>query len=284
MYCPKSENEDITLPHYVISCDSLEVLKLWLYRCAFHFPDSTSLRLRAFRVLELESVYCYDTDLVKQFFGLCPLLEELTLIDCFVKVADTICVSSPNLKTLTIQLVNFEFVGRRGELIIEGADSLKKAVIFPEVISEKNLSPNLGKIFCELLAGMSHVVSLSINLYFIQCINVARDGDKCFPALFPNLKTLEKHLGKKYWVLADVETRRILTRHLKRVQFHGFTGKMHKLVVASHLLEHGNALEEMSFSWGSQVKYCEKSTNMMNILSKFYKASSNVKLISILGD
>ncbi|GKC41726.1 F-box domain containing protein, partial [Tanacetum coccineum] len=180
----------ITLPHYVISCDSLEVLKLWLYRCAFHFPDSTSLRFQALRVLELESVYCYDTDLVKQFLGLCPLLEELTLIDCFVKVADTICVSSLNLKTLTIrnckdmfskcndywsnadvscpELVNFEFVGHRGEIIIEGADSLKKAVIFPEVISERNLSPNLGKIFCELLAGISHVVSLSINLYFIQ--------------------------------------------------------------------------------------------------------------------
>lgn len=74
IYCPKSENEDITLPHYVISCDSLEVLRLCLYRRAFHFPDYESLRFRALRVLKLESVYCYDKDLVKQFTRLCPLL------------------------------------------------------------------------------------------------------------------------------------------------------------------------------------------------------------------
>ncbi|GJZ59322.1 F-box domain containing protein [Tanacetum coccineum] len=199
MYCPKSENEDTTLPHYVISCDSLEVLRLCLYRRAFHFPESTSLRFRPLRVLGLESVYCNDMDLVEQFIRLCPSLEELTLIDCFVKVLDTTRVSSPKLKTLIIrnckdmysechafwsnidvecpELVNFEFVGRRGEILIEKADCLKKAVIFPEVIWERNLSPNLGKIFCELLAGISHVESLSINFYFIQTLEVITSID-----------------------------------------------------------------------------------------------------------
>nr|GEZ21243.1 hypothetical protein [Tanacetum cinerariifolium] len=311
MYCPKFENEDITLPHYVISCDSLEVLRLCLYRRAFHFPESTSLRFRALRVLELESVN--DMDLVEQFIRLCPSLEELTLIDCFVKVLDTTHASSPKLKTLIIrnckdmysechafwsnidvecpELVNFEFVGRRGEILIEKADSIKKAVIFPEVIWERNLSPNLGKIFCELLAGISHVESLSINFYFIQCLNVARDGYQCFPALFPNLKTLEVTTS------IDACTMNVLIRFLKcsptleclnlilqKVKFLGLSGEKQKLDIARCLLEHENALEEMCFSWCSELKYREKSVEMVNILSKFCKASSTVKLISILGD
>nr|GEV01460.1 hypothetical protein [Tanacetum cinerariifolium] len=91
-----------------------------------------------------------------------------------------------------------------------------------------------------------------------------------------------EYLRTKFWALDEVETSRILTRHLKTVKFLGFNGEKRKSVVARFLLEHGNTLEEMVFSWSNQVKYNEKSMETLNEVSKFYKASSNVKLATLL--
>ncbi|PWA50341.1 F-box domain, FBD domain, Leucine-rich repeat domain, L domain-like protein [Artemisia annua] len=144
-------------------------------------------------------------------------------------------------------------------------------------------------------------------------MDAARDPIKDFPTSLPNLKKLEitttldaftlnviiriikcspilesLHLiiqeessKPEYWALHEVETREILTRHLKRVEFHEFDGQKHKLV-ARWLLEFANGLEEMVFSWRNEVKYHEKSTETINQVSKAYKASSTVKLITLL--
>ncbi|GJW26609.1 probable feruloyl esterase A isoform X1 [Tanacetum coccineum] len=55
-----------------------------------------------------------------------------------------------------------------------------------------------------------------------------------------------------------------------------------KDIGARFLLEHGNALEEIVFSWHSKVKYHKKSLKMMKKLLKLHKASSTVKLIYVL--
>lgn len=79
-----------------------------------------------------------------------------------------------------------------------------------------------------------------------------------------------------------VDNRRILTRHLKRVEFRGFNGEKESLAIAQFLLEHGNALEEMVFSWSYKERYYKKSMEAMNEVSKFKKASSVVKVITLL--
>ena len=48
------------------------------------------------------------------------------------------------------------------------------------------------------------------------------------------------------------------------------------------MLEHGNALEKMVFSWLNEADYHEKSMETLNKVSKFYKASSSVKLVTLL--
>ena len=58
-------------------------------------------------------------------------------------------------------------------------------------------------------------------------------------------------------MLDEAEPRSALPRHLIRVIFCGFNGKKHKVSIARHLLEHGNALEEIWFSGCSKVKYHE---------------------------
>ncbi|PWA50394.1 F-box domain, FBD domain, Leucine-rich repeat domain, L domain-like protein [Artemisia annua] len=324
------------LPDYLVSCKSLESLRLSVYQHAISLDGCK--RFERLKVLELNNVYCYEGDSVETFLEKCPLLEDLSLIDCLIRIEDPICISSSKLKTLIIRnwknvlygniadfwcglkvccpkLLNFEYVGRRGELILEDVDSLKKAVIHPEDMLQQKISPTLGKTVSKLLGGISHVDSLSLNLYFVQCIDATNDPQGDFPASFPNLKTLEltttidaftmkvlihilrcspnleclrliiqkELLTSEHWELDEVEARGLLTRHLKRVEFLELNGEEHKLGIARLLLEHGYELKEMVFSWSNEVSYHEKSGETMNEVSECHK-SSTVKLIALLKD
>ncbi|GJR13637.1 F-box domain containing protein [Tanacetum coccineum] len=333
MFSPKNKYSAIKFPSCLITCDSLEVLRLSLYRNALRLPDGTSLKFRALRVVELNGVYL---DTVEKIVGMSPLLEEFSLIDCFVHKIDPICISSSKLKTLIIrncqntfysfkfhlcgfkvacpELVSFESVGPRGELVLENLVSLKKAVILPQDEMQERVLSILGDDLCEVLASISHVESLSLNLFYIQGIDAADDDEGNFPACFPNLKTLEltttidafamnviirilkcspnleslhliiqkEYLRPKYWELDEVEPRGILIRHLKRVEFLELNGEKDKLDIARLLLKHANALEELAFSWRDKVNYNEKSMEIMSDVSKFYKASPTVKLTVLL--
>ncbi|GKB77129.1 hypothetical protein Tco_0944024, partial [Tanacetum coccineum] len=143
-------------------------------------------------VLELNSVCVYGAKYVEKFLVICLLLQELRLIGCFTYPDDPFSVSCPKLKFLTIhenqnafvgykisssglkvsypELVVFECVGLRvkNHFIFEQVDSLRKAVILPEYILQKQMSFELGDIVCELLAGISHVEFLSLNLFILK--------------------------------------------------------------------------------------------------------------------
>lgn len=350
---PPGKDEDIELPHCLVTSDSLEVLSLSLYRRRLSFISllNYSTPFPGLRVLELKDVelphkfYTQEFDFLER----CPLLEELRLIDCVVNKMIHLIISSSNLKTLTIdtrkmmdyqelhddgtfsinkyqnegfvdslliscpKLVFFEYAGETSNgYSFHNLDSLKKVVLHPEPMLE---ALYLSNLVTQLFLEVSHLESLSINHYFIQC--AFRDDRTVYPASLPNLKTLELtttiddftmnvlirilkcspnieslHLtiqeefsmSQGYWELDGAETRGILTRHLKRVEFLEFNGEKQKLDIASFLLEHGNALEEMVFSWRNKVKYHEKSMETMKEVSKFNKASAFVKLITLLKD
>ncbi|PWA30568.1 F-box domain, Leucine-rich repeat domain, L domain-like protein [Artemisia annua] len=156
MFYPGSMTENITMPVCLITCDSLEVLRLFLYRCTLHMPNHTGFR--ALKVLELNHIHCYDFDLPEQFIKMCPLLEELSLVECSRRLINVPArISSPKLKILIL-----------GAFCLNTLDNLKKAVILPEDKMKQKISYRRGDDICETLAGMSHVESLSINLYFIQ--------------------------------------------------------------------------------------------------------------------
>ncbi|PWA34310.1 F-box domain, Leucine-rich repeat domain, L domain-like protein [Artemisia annua] len=182
--------EDVTLPH----CHSLESLRLILYtRSYLEFPDG--MCFPALRFFELNCVVIAKLDLVERISTICPLLEELCLIDCPMlnRGGDTLSISCPKLKTLRIhdqhenglrglgisvlglkvscpELVFFECVGLevQNHFILENAESLKKAVILPYCILRKKVSSQLGDTICELLAGIAHVESLSLNHFIIR--------------------------------------------------------------------------------------------------------------------
>ncbi|PWA71346.1 F-box domain, FBD domain, Leucine-rich repeat domain, L domain-like protein [Artemisia annua] len=211
------------------------------------------------------------------------------------------------------ELVYFEYGGHIAyNFDFENMDSLKVVEIHPEDMSQVDLSfESLGDTICELFAGISHVEALSINLYFVQAISAAHDPEGHFPTSLPNMKTLEISTtiddytmqavmrilrcspnleSLRLIILKEIfwpqcwELDEVLTHHLTRVEFIDFNGEERKLAMARFILEHANALNVMVFIWRDKVKYDEKSMETMNQVSTFHKASSTVKVFTLLKE
>ncbi|MFS7931180.1 putative F-box domain, leucine-rich repeat domain superfamily, F-box-like domain superfamily [Helianthus anomalus] len=188
-FCPRvDERKVIELPHSLVTCDSLEVLKLYLFSFPLSLPSATGFP--ALRALQLNNVQLWNDDSVEQFLNSCPLLEDLILINCVLHSLDDLCISSPSLKTLSIQnsglfggpdglqiccpkLVLLEYAGHTASVFsFENIDSLKKAVFYPYMthtgLSFELTFSDFSHAMCQLFAGVSHVESLSLNLFIIQ--------------------------------------------------------------------------------------------------------------------
>ncbi|PWA69322.1 F-box domain, FBD domain, Leucine-rich repeat domain, L domain-like protein [Artemisia annua] len=350
--CCGVNDEAIVLPRCLVDCDSLEKLVLALYLDSLKMKSFTGSK--TLKVLRLHNVELLDNDLVQQFLANCPLLEDLSFIDCLTYNLDSVVISCPNLKTLRIynkgldydsvikrkkyeeeklcerltlicpKLVYLGYEGHMANHFAFDVKSLKKAMIVLEDVDEKaENDENFGVTVCELLAQVSHVEWLSITYFFLQSISFTCECCKCdrleegFPETFPNLKKLRivtdcflmdvlirilkcspnleflhliitevyissEELETFIEKLDEVETRTILTRHLKKLEFFNFVGEKETLAIARFLLEHGTALEELVFSWNNKDNYSKHSGEAMNEVSKFYKASSSVKVITLL--
>ncbi|CAI9285268.1 unnamed protein product [Lactuca saligna] len=186
--------EDMVIPHSLMTCTSLEVLRL---SCRHRVILPRISGFPALRVLKLENVELFDNDLVKYFFlESCPLLEDLTLYECVVDKLDLVCISCPNLKKLTLlnwckyylcsslklSCPKLVYLDLKGEVastyIFECLYSLKEAVLYPEI----------DAVFDKLFHEFSHLESFTTNLdYLPEWIDDAHD------VALQNLKTLELH-------------------------------------------------------------------------------------------
>nr|GEX67645.1 hypothetical protein [Tanacetum cinerariifolium] len=145
----------------------------------------------------------------------------------------------------------------------------QKVVIVRKKVSQS--LPNLKKLElkfdCDLMVALLRILKCSFNLRSLHLIAP---------------KNISSYKVKRFFEeLEGVETRRTLTCHLKRVEFSDFKGEKETLDIARFLLEHGNALEEMVFSWSNRSKYRKQLMEAMNEVSNFYKASSSVKVITL---
>ncbi|CAH1423080.1 unnamed protein product [Lactuca virosa] len=329
-FCPRKKSEDIELPHSLVTCGSLEILRLFLSTHRLSMPGF--IGFPALRVLELNNVELFHNDFLQDFLINCPLLEDLSLINCLLDKLIFLVINCPKLKNLRIDnrnkaeyLNRFEYVGLCGLVMLfcpklvslefgghiadkfffQSLDSLKKAVIHSEdtLLDEFTFDP-IGDTIRELYAGISHVESLSISHHFVQALHL--------PVSLPNLKTLEitidalimdsiieflkclpdleslhliveqRFFTSRFGDLDQEDRRRILTCHLKKIEFIEFDGENTKLEVAAFLLAHGDAMEEMVFSCSNEAKYHALSMETLKKVSNFHKASSNVKVITLL--
>ncbi|PWA36093.1 F-box domain, Leucine-rich repeat domain, L domain-like protein [Artemisia annua] len=100
LLCRRDNDEAIVLPRCLVDCDSLEELVLVLFLDSLNMKSFTGSR--TLKVLKLHNVELLDNDLVQQFLANCPLLEDLSFIDCLTYNLDSLVISCPNLMTLRI--------------------------------------------------------------------------------------------------------------------------------------------------------------------------------------
>ncbi|CAI9292404.1 unnamed protein product [Lactuca saligna] len=106
MFSPIDEPEDLEIPHCMVTCSSLEVLRLCLlgYRrlCLPKIPGFPALRVLELNDVVLSDIYRRKGDLVKYFLESCPLLEDLSLLNCCTP-SGSLVIASPKLKNLRIE-------------------------------------------------------------------------------------------------------------------------------------------------------------------------------------
>ncbi|PWA36216.1 F-box domain, Leucine-rich repeat domain, L domain-like protein [Artemisia annua] len=197
LLCRRDNDEAIVLPHCLVDCDTLEELVLAVYLDSLNMKSFTGSK--TLKVLRLHNVELLDNDLVQQFLANCPLLEDLSFIDCLTYNLDSLVISCPNLKTLRIynkgldydsvikrkkyeeeklcerltlicpKLVSLWYEGHMANHFAFDVKSLKKAMIELVDVDEKaEDDDNFGVTVCELLAQVSHVESLWITYFFVQ--------------------------------------------------------------------------------------------------------------------
>ncbi|KAL4590290.1 hypothetical protein LXL04_003218 [Taraxacum kok-saghyz] len=261
----KKKREAIELPHYLVSCGSLEVLRLNLINYGLSLPRSVGFP--ALRVLHLSYV-CLpeDDDLVNNFLKSCPLLEDLSLVGC--KLQGLVCISCPKLKRLSIvnwsyylgchgikiscsKLVDLYLGGCLWEeddpdpLQFPGNSHFKWGHIYSfwESIDAAACDlplPNLKTLVLRTTMGAFNLDELTQVL-------------KCFPKL-ENLTliiTKDFDFGEEYEWVDEAETWRLMTRDVKRVEFFYFNGEKPKLDIKwfnneAHMI--------FTFFWGKRVR------------------------------
>lgn len=194
------------LPLCVFHSESLAVLKLQM-NCELQLPNCISFP--SLKTLELCLVTFVDDGSTEKLFSNCPVLQELSILDCeWVKLMN-VTISIPTLKSLTIDdlpyygtfdvngcrikidaenLTHLCYVGYLcNELIPCYVPSLVKAHIhIPNLFeNQKEVVPRTAK----LLRGLQHVHSLRMSTRTIKSLFLA--GNLLEVPLFQKLTCLE---------------------------------------------------------------------------------------------
>ncbi|GMY36939.1 F-box protein At4g22280-like isoform X1 [Fagus crenata] len=120
--CLFLNEESFVLPRSLFTCESIKVLNLQM---CYNLRLPSSIFFPSLKIFTLKHVIFPDDQSTQQLFSGCPVLEELTLDDCYWENIKAISISAPMLKSLVIY--DFLDVKSHCQVIIFGM-SLKSFV------------------------------------------------------------------------------------------------------------------------------------------------------------
>lgn len=176
------------LPHCLVTCESLEALKLacrQLRMCVLKLPFSVGFsRLKS---LDLHNVEFLDHNLLHKFVSSRRLLEKLILKSCSFRDFKILDISSTSLKSLTLDnfggdesgnykvkiacpnLVSFNFLASWApDFAFEDLDSLQNAFIFFDIIDRDERDNESCHILSKLLNELCEVKALKLSTAFLR--------------------------------------------------------------------------------------------------------------------
>ncbi|KAD6454001.1 hypothetical protein E3N88_08707 [Mikania micrantha] len=201
-------DEPFVLPSLMFCSQTLTSLKVEM-NCVLEFP--TTIYLPYLKTLHLSLVTFVNDGSTQKLLSGCPVLEELTLVDCEWLNLKNITISSPTLKRLTIDnlpyfgppdgpkdckikiytsnLVYLKYTGYpSNDIFMCDVSSLIKAYISVPVPHEKQ--KEVASHVVNLLKGLSKVVFLNLSHHTIESFVFAGNLLANLPD-FKNLTHLE---------------------------------------------------------------------------------------------
>ena len=168
--CLFLNGESFVLPRSLFTCESIKVLNLQM---CYNLRLPSSIFFPSLKILTLKHIVFPDDQSTQRLFSGCPVLEELTLDNCYWENINAISISAPMLKSLVIyDLLDSE---SRCQVIVFGM-SLKFFVY----------EGRLKNDYC--FCNPSSLVDACINVDGRQ-IEVAYHANKLIKELF-NVKSL----------------------------------------------------------------------------------------------
>ncbi|KAK9048882.1 hypothetical protein SSX86_032150 [Deinandra increscens subsp. villosa] len=201
-------DDPFVLPSSVFCSQTLTRLKVEM-NCVLEFPNV--IYLPCLKALHLSLVTFANDGSAQKLFSGCPVLEDLTLLDCEWLNLNNITISSPTLKRLTIDdlpyfgppdgpkdckikiytsnLIYLKYTGYPSkDIFVCDVSSLVKAYISVPVPHEKQ--KEVASHVVNLLKGLSKVVFLNVSDHTIESLVFAGNMVANLP-VFRNLTHLE---------------------------------------------------------------------------------------------
>lgn len=226
-------DEPIKLPRSLVTCESLESLKLdfgnQVQQGVLNMPTCAGFsRLKS---LDLQHVEVLDYNLFRKFLSSCPLLENLYMKDCFFRDFKILDISTTSLKYLNIDdFLLSELEGLRScEVTCESLETLK--LYFGREIDKcvLMLSPTCAG-FNQLKSLDLKNVELLDHSFFLKLISSSPllENLKMEACHFPDLKIL------------DISSNSLKSLTLERIEFGDDELDNYKLKITCSNLESFN--------------------------------------------
>ncbi|KAG5521437.1 hypothetical protein RHGRI_033861 [Rhododendron griersonianum] len=272
LFIRTKEGTNNVLPRDLFACETLVVLKLGT---CFVMNVPTSVRMQSLKILHLHFVKLEDDNSIYRLIHGCPLLDELSMVECVGKDVRIIHIFAPVLTKLSIKHYDhgtYEIVlDTPGLLYLELDDNVKSVQgylvknLYDLIKVQINVGGPFGlesheiisKAVTDLLMGISRVQHLVLQWRFIEVLH------KCnyrLPSMFHNLTSLEldptDYLAWELMLLLLEKSPRLetlvfsdvppcLVTHLKVIEIVGFQGFKEELKLFKYFLKNGVVLEKL---------------------------------------
>ncbi|KAM4112935.1 hypothetical protein ACJW30_05G179300 [Castanea mollissima] len=270
--CLFLNEESFVLPHSLFTCESIKVLNLQM---CYNLRLPYSIFFPSFKILTLKHIIFPDDQSTQRLFSGCPVLEELTLDDCYWDNINAISISAPMLKSLVIyDLLDSEsrlkndycfcnpsslvdacisVDGRQIEVayhankLIKELSNVESLVLTPQTVEALDYKE-------EFIAHLPKFHNLAHLEFYTGFVDMASGALMKVFQNSPCLASLELNGGieltKEDWKLDHVPP--CFLTHLKTIKIGDFLGTEEEVLVVRTLLQNTAVLERMVISWSKE--------------------------------
>ncbi|KAF3961841.1 hypothetical protein CMV_013580 [Castanea mollissima] len=212
-----------------------------------------SIFFPSFKILTLKHIIFPDDQSTQRLFSGCPVLEELTLDDCYWDNINAISISAPMLKSLVIyDLLDSESrhqieVAYHANKLIKELSNVESLVLTPQTVEALDYKE-------EFIAHLPKFHNLAHLEFYTGFVDMASGALMKVFQNSPCLASLELNGGieltKEDWKLDHVPP--CFLTHLKTIKIGDFLGTEEEVLVVRTLLQNTAVLERMVISWSKE--------------------------------